>query len=408
MTRITSVEIKGFKGIESLQIDASRVNLVTGRNNTGKTSLLEAIALAFDPTKLTEFSGNLDTLIHAKHDRARIVVECDSGTRCLELKHPDEETAREILVDSLAEASSRISNRLRREFELTEVPSDTLRERVEQNIAENVGDDDINRARGRMMVVTLSGETNRFVVSGGEWISVLADAADEAVKGYIGEEAPGDSTEFDAGMVSMGTYMQLENDRFLDGDPPVSDSVSFIDTPDLTALPSKKDDEADAVKIDDIEEFLIENEIVDDLRSFNLESLVFESDSGEKYSVPYEFMGDGFKAIIGILWELLDDETSGEIALLEEPGVHMHPGYIRELIYFLITIAREDDTQLFVTTHNNDFINDFFAENLTEEEQAFLKREFSLIQMQPDAADVMSYAEAEESLKKLHLDLRGL
>ena len=43
---ITSIEIQNFKNLEALKIEnLGRVNLFTGKNNTGKTSLLEAISI---------------------------------------------------------------------------------------------------------------------------------------------------------------------------------------------------------------------------------------------------------------------------------------------------------------------------------------------------------------------------
>ncbi len=161
------------------------------------------------------------------------------------------------------------------------------------------------------------------------------------------------------------------------------------------------------IKEDDIGDFLREKEILDNLKSFSLDHLVFDPEDEEKYSVPFDQMGEGFKAIVGILWELLDDNLP-EVVFLEEPDTHMHPGYVRELVYFLIDLAREEDIQLFVTTHNDDFLNDLFVENLTDEEVEFLESEFRLIQMQDGAADVMDYREAEHTLEELMLDLRGL
>ncbi len=43
---IPSLEIKNFRTFDYLKIDKlAQVNLITGKNNVGKTSLLEAIAL---------------------------------------------------------------------------------------------------------------------------------------------------------------------------------------------------------------------------------------------------------------------------------------------------------------------------------------------------------------------------
>lgn len=161
------------------------------------------------------------------------------------------------------------------------------------------------------------------------------------------------------------------------------------------------------IKTDEIGDFLREKQIVDNLKTFTLDSLVFEPDDGEKYSVPFDQMGEGFRAIVGLLWELLDDDLP-EVVFLEEPSTHMHPGYVRELVYFLVDLAREEDVQLFLTTHDSDLLNDLFTDNLTEEEVSFLESEFRLVQMQDGTADVMEYREAEHTLEELMLDLRGI
>ena len=43
---IHSIEIRNYRNLKELKINAfSRVNLVTGKNNVGKTALLEGIAI---------------------------------------------------------------------------------------------------------------------------------------------------------------------------------------------------------------------------------------------------------------------------------------------------------------------------------------------------------------------------
>ena len=45
-TFIRSLEINGFRALDDLRIDGfGRVNLITGKNNSGKSSLLEAIRI---------------------------------------------------------------------------------------------------------------------------------------------------------------------------------------------------------------------------------------------------------------------------------------------------------------------------------------------------------------------------
>ncbi len=58
----TSVAVKNFRGFEDLAVeDLRRINLIVGKNNTGKTSLLEAVHLLCHPTtpKLTLTLGEM-------------------------------------------------------------------------------------------------------------------------------------------------------------------------------------------------------------------------------------------------------------------------------------------------------------------------------------------------------------
>lgn len=64
---IDSLDIKGFRNLADLRIDSlSRVNLITGKNNTGKSSLLEAISLY--ATKC-----NLGIILQLLEERGEIV-----------------------------------------------------------------------------------------------------------------------------------------------------------------------------------------------------------------------------------------------------------------------------------------------------------------------------------------------
>ena len=53
MDGFKSIEIKNFRGIDHLKVDDfSRVNVFLGQNNSGKSTVLEAIALALGMSNL--------------------------------------------------------------------------------------------------------------------------------------------------------------------------------------------------------------------------------------------------------------------------------------------------------------------------------------------------------------------
>jgi AAA15 family ATPase/GTPase len=132
--------------------------------------------------------------------------------------------------------------------------------------------------------------------------------------------------------------------------------------------------------------------------------MVFEED-GEKYQVPYEFMGDGFKTLLGLLWELSGEDD--DVLLLEEPENHMHPNYVHQFVHWLVDVAEDTGTQLFLTTHDIDFVRSFF-DFVEPSQKAFLSEEFRLLKMDRTLPEVYDYDEAEELSKDLQVDLRGI
>jgi Predicted ATP-dependent endonuclease of the OLD family len=111
-----------------------------------------------------------------------------------------------------------------------------------------------------------------------------------------------------------------------------------------------------------IEQVIKDDELVPQLERFNFDSLVF---AGVNTDVPIESMGDGFKALVGLLGSLFA-EPNGGILLLEEPEVHMHPGYLRELVKYITTISKTLDIQFFISTHSLDLIEYFLnSENFS-------------------------------------------
>lgn len=411
MTRCTEVKIEGFKGIQSLNVEPTAINIITGRNNTGKTSFLEAIELSFDPGNISNFGGNIDTLVNIECETATIDTELGDNTSSIEIFEPDERRAREILIDALLQTASKFIT-WAEERTVADAPElNAIENDLQTIIEDSISPSAIEDIRTESAIVSVNGTEYPYLYPGGT-AQVLNRNITEKIRERIAERHDGSDTTLQTTLRNIPAHLPVglfgEGVQFVGDRPPVVNAVTAIDGRDLTEPPETENGESTAVRIDDIEDILIEHEIVDDLRSFDFDYLVFTDDEGEKYSVPYEFMGDGFKAIVGILWELLDAERTGDVLLLEEPAIHMHPGYVRELVYFLVDIARERDVQLFITTHNNDFIADFFGENITDEERSYLEAEFTLVQMQSDTADVMSYREAEEHLKDLHLDLRGI
>ena len=423
MAHVERVSVEGFKKIAELSVEPGQFTVVTGRNNSGKTSLLEAVRLGCEPETVREFRATpaprsesfhsrFGPASYIRHGAPQAVVETtvDDESKRLELRQAAESRARGVVAEIIVDLLER---RFNGEESLTEAvqsgqttlsglhPTASLQEIATAFLA------DLDTELSEYVTIVGVGETEHPLVG-------RPDAFSRLLYQFIRVELVGrlDRDELerlgiehsDSGTGSLTTASNLTRrlDTFPNGVPDARLPTKFV-----THGTTVDADDDDPVKTDDIGDFLREKEILEDLKTFTLDDLIFDPDDGEKYAVPFDQMGDGFRAIVALLWELLDDDLP-EVVFLEEPTTHMHPGYVREVVYFLVQLAMEEDVQLFVTTHSNDFLNDLFAENLREEEVAFLEEEFKLFQMQDGGAKTLDYREAEHSLEELMLDLRGL
>ncbi len=423
MAHVERVSVEGFKTIAELSVEPGQFTVVTGRNNSGKTSLLEAVRLGCEPETVRGFRAEptaidenplsetgISSQIRRGSSEAVVETATDAESGRLKLQQVSDSHAREVVAGVVVDLLEQLfdgDSSLKEEFQSRQASKSNERSRVTLRglVTEFLTGVDTELSS---CVVKYTTEKKQYpIVSRPEVVrDLLSSFGISDVAKKLGEdnlEKLG-VTHTDSGMGAFTTPRNLvfAPDTFPDGKPDTRVPTKFV-----THGTTVDADDDDPVKTDDIGDFLREKGILEDLKTFTLDDLIFDPDDGEKYAVPFDQMGDGFQAIVALLWELLDDDLP-EVVFLEEPTTHMHPGYVREVVYFLIQLAMEDDVQLFVTTHSNDFLNDLFAENLREEEVAFLEEEFKLFQMQDGGAKTLDYREAEESLEELMLDLRGL
>ena len=82
---ITNLKIENFKSISNLDFSPKRINLIVGKNNTGKTSVLEAIAVKFNPTRMYQHQHNMPYFINVKSKQAKILLEISDHQQYLEI-----------------------------------------------------------------------------------------------------------------------------------------------------------------------------------------------------------------------------------------------------------------------------------------------------------------------------------
>lgn len=448
MIRIKSISIDGFKGYGSIEISPKKFNIVTGKNNVGKTSFLEAIDLAFDPGDIRRYDDNTGKIVNVHKDKAKIkcefnhergqkslreFVDDEVDSRRVEISHPTEgqviEYIERLFYDRLR-AGNGFEQLLIRHIQadtdldtdngsLSRIITSSLEEAVDEAFDEYVDGELLEQFREHSLTVKADNSTSGYVYRGegyDELSNVIGQLTGERINSQIVEQnlvdadvAPYEMEIVDDIRFTVENQFRRANrgqhgrGTFLN-DIHTIEGIRYVDNFNISEKNINRSDE-DAIILTEIEDFLINHNIVSNLRDFNLDTLVFE-ENGERYTIPYEFMGDGFKSVVGLLWELKRHEGDSSVILLEEPENHMHPGYIQELVDFLIEISINTDLQLFISTHNIDFISEFF--NRTDDYSEYLKGNSQIIQIRNEFATVLPYDAAEENINELHLDLRGI
>ncbi|MCK4730314.1 MAG: AAA family ATPase [Candidatus Aenigmarchaeota archaeon] len=394
---IKKLELNNFKGISEMEVKPKKINLIVGRNNTGKTTLIESINLANNIPEINRhYKGYLSKLININSEKASITIATEENKKIkLEFKKP-----------SIQNVGIDFKRKLINAFKeyLTKVEKRKLTKELE-NYLEKV----LNNILTPKILLDLSQNCIFIIINGKKKIyyPVHFLRQNESIENGISENITNKlnkkfNSYFDSFMLQLFIAEQYKPDIKTNNK---SKKVIFIKNPKSEI--NLKGEEGETTKIYKIENIIKEYKLIKNLKRFSFEYLSFE-DSPE---IPYDFMGDGFKQLVGILWCLSD--VKDKVVLIEEPETNMHPGYIGQLMKFILELSEKMNIQFFITTHNIDSIESFFNEEiLSKKEKKYLEKEFSILRLEKIKNHIilneMSYKKAKEDRKDLLMDLRGI
>lgn len=431
--KIEHIQIENFKPLDSIELRPRMINLVVGKNNAGKTSLLEAIFLGINEKPGTaNYVDNPSAIInYLSHEG---VIRLETGgeeTSRLELKfrllEPDElikrlRTDLEERVDKLSgpEFVENIArfykpndrNPLSKPMLPDRIRTQEILDSALQN--ETLRDQFIRAVKESIEVTVKSGNE---IYTGKTYKSILLELLRVLIEKTLntGEKKNAIQNILLNQLFYLDRYQTLSEGIFgetkITGSPREKQKVFYLKDP-LSYLKQLKSNKEPAEKLEfDIETIIKEENLVKNLLRFGFEAILVESSGGPK-EILLDMMGDGFKTLISVL-SLLTDSPRNSIILLEEPEVHLHPGYVIELVRNLISLSRSSGIQLFISTHSYDLIDSFLnMDELEEQDKKFLESEFVIIRLTKNNDIVLSeeidYMMAKESLNTLLLDLRGI
>jgi len=138
-----------------------------------------------------------------------------------------------------------------------------------------------------------------------------------------------------------------------------------------------------------------------DIREVDKNFLVFLK--GLKRPVPLDAMGDGFRAKLAILAATMIVKNG--VVLMEEPEIRLHPGFMSSIAEQIVETAAHGEAQYVISTHSLDFLRFLLEANA---ELLKVVRMYRIEKTAEIDFEVLSGKEAFEQVKELEADLRGI
>ncbi|RLI87076.1 MAG: hypothetical protein DRO98_04540 [Archaeoglobales archaeon] len=417
MPTINEIKIENYRGLQELHFEPARINVFIGRNNTGKSSVLEAIALAVSALNGFKDSIGTDiietimerrlpdsTLNFAKYfvnihsNKSHILLKINRDLLKLRLEffesgYPKSEVGDDFLR-YLEELSSEIEftfrspilNELRRltrkAKELPEKPLNELLGKFKEVV---------DSKREKFVSEIIKSQKIFFVASlNDEIVSEVVYLPEEAIE-LLPPEAVDEMLPFtESGFIRFTIHgYNAERVPILFG---VSKVGELVDIKKLYSALIRKNKLSKAL---DVLEINIDD--FDDLRELDDELVcIFQNIDGP---IPLSFMGDGFIGLVRMTF--ISTLVENGVVMLEEPETSMHPGYLSVTAE---QIAENENIQFFISTHSIELINYLLKQEILDEMKFIRMYRYADGEI---GYEVLSGNEAKYELETIKADLRG-
>ncbi len=433
MGRIHNLKIQNFRGLVDVECSPRRINILVGRNNSGKSSVLEALALQLCSRNGFRDSGGNDVwhsltrqryydprfLINTAADRAAIAIIDDTTTTSLVLEGshtgiPDNgraglvmnyyrESVEEYLGRFLLRSPVKYTTRDRTGIQLSVIDANGRQTGLDgtDNVPDQGNETDINEVLDTMRAPLLSSLIRSEKM-------VMTRAERETVTDlYLYSRGIAEGEERGSIVYRFAQEMRTQRPEtvFTKGRADPNCVFEF----DRSVSPAEMNRLHDLV----VERSRIQATLgylkqqigyLTDIRKTDEGIQVFLE--GQEGPLPLSSMGEGFIALLKTVFvsSLLDD---GQV-IIEEPEYALHPGFVDLLSNHMLT--SRPGLQYFVSTHSNDFVRSMLeaADEMGCLDEVLVLRLHKRLDTPNPDLEPMGGAEALTAMREICLDLRGI
>jgi AAA15 family ATPase/GTPase len=394
MTIIEDFSIKNFRIIRELKYSPKQINIITGRNNTGKSALLSAIAINATGYIDWEFKDwEIDKPIDLITSGEEIANICSNYN--------------EVSVYSSIETLQRVSSNDKEQI-YTTIYND-VKNSLKMGFLKNIFNDQefqteffnlffkhydtliISSKLGLVIFPYFKKKGNSKLFKNELKPLILQYGKSQYDK--LQESEKRDFKQSD--LFSIPTFFQ-QNKK--DGDE-VSISVYTMTHADKTSF-----EETTEEGLIILEDFIKQHDLVKNLKRLSNKNVVYQIE-GKLTTIPINSHGDGFISLLNVIRYFMKSRDG--ILLIEEPENHLHPKYINVFIENLFLYSEKLNIQVFISTHSYDLI-----QSALKYAQSNNQKELLLISKMTSNGEIIEKIDynVDDGLKiidEMFLDLRG-
>lgn len=340
---LSSLQIRNFRLFDSLDIsNLGRVNLIVGKNNSGKSSVLEALrifASQGEPSTLFSILGSHDENLRFDNPLA------NSGREDVDTSYrhffpgrtfPETDGAAIYIGDSSQQAFIQLEHRLFFEIfeEFTDEAGETLRRRKRSPIEKNspqLFENDVTPEQA-LFITTKQRSfwldlADSSVASRRRFRMALSDAREIPYVYVPTDFITGDqlATMWDRAALTEAENYLLQALRIIERD---ISGLAFVRKDEASSYRDRDQGRVAIVKIE-----------------------------GHSSPIPLASMGDGMTRLLQLVLSIFS--AKGGMLLLDEFENGLHYSVQRKAWDLVLHLAKELDVQIFATTHSNDCIHAF-------------------------------------------------